>query len=62
MLSFVDITCPYCGEAIEIALDASGGEQQYVEDCQVCCRPIVMSVTLDDAGDAQVSARGENDA
>lgn len=62
MLSFVDIACPYCGETIEIALDASGGEQQYVEDCQVCCRPIVMSVTLNDDGDAQVSARAENDA
>ncbi|MBP9961847.1 CPXCG motif-containing cysteine-rich protein [Pseudomonas defluvii] len=33
--------CPYCGEEFEAVLDLSGGDQQYVEDCPVCCRPIV---------------------
>jgi hypothetical protein len=37
------ITCPYCWETIEIALDLSVEEQQYVEDCSVCCRPIVIT-------------------
>lgn len=36
------IMCPHCGEAIEIVLDLSVPEQQYVEDCFVCCRPIVI--------------------
>ena len=36
------ITCPYCWESIEIALDLSVDEQQQVEDCSVCCRPIVI--------------------
>ncbi len=32
--------CPYCGEEVEILVDAGGGtEQEYVEDCEVCCRP-----------------------
>ena len=36
----VEVTCPYCGEEVEITLDASGGaHQEYVEDCPVCCRP-----------------------
>lgn len=35
--------CPYCGERISVLLDASGGEQSYVEDCEVCCRPIEIS-------------------
>lgn len=35
------------------------GEQEYVEDCQVCCRPIVLSVTVDVDGDAIVMARSE---
>jgi hypothetical protein len=35
------LSCPYCGEAIEVYVDPGGGEQQeYIEDCSVCCRPI----------------------
>ena len=34
------ITCPYCGEQIEILLDPAELDQQYIEDCQVCCKPI----------------------
>jgi hypothetical protein len=36
------ITCPYCWETIEITLDLSVDTQRYVEDCSVCCRPIVI--------------------
>ena len=42
MIQFETITCPYCWEAIEIALDLSVDEQQQIEDCSVCCRPIVV--------------------
>ena len=62
MLVFRDIQCPYCGESIEIALDGSVDHQQYIEDCQVCCRPIVLTVALDDDGEPQVGASAENDA
>ena len=55
------IGCPYCGEAISILVDDSPEEQQYVEDCQVCCRPIVVNVTMDAEGDAAVVATAEND-
>jgi hypothetical protein len=34
------VHCPYCGEVIELQVDGSAGEQDYVEDCSVCCRPI----------------------
>lgn len=35
--------CPYCGEPIELLVDAGGGtEQDYIEDCEVCCRPMVI--------------------
>jgi transcription elongation factor Elf1 len=38
-------TCPTCGESIHIPLDRSAGdEQQYVEDCPVCCNPNVIHV------------------
>ena len=62
MLAFRDIQCPYCGESIEIALDASVEHQHYIEDCQVCCRPIVLTVTLDEDGEPQVGASAENEA
>ena len=55
------IRCPYCGEHIGILVDGSLPEQEYVEDCQVCCRPIVLSVTVDVDGDAAVTARSENE-
>jgi len=45
-LSSHDVSCPYCGESINV--DHSVDSQSYVEDCQVCCQPIVISVTIDD--------------
>ena len=41
---FQEVQCPYCGEWIEIQIDVSAGEQAYIEDCSVCCRPIEMHV------------------
>ncbi len=55
------ISCPYCGEAISVLIDDSSPEQDYVEDCQVCCRPIVLNVLVDADGDVTVQARGENE-
>jgi len=55
------ISCPYCGESISILVDDSLPEQNYVEDCQVCCRPIVLDVAVDLEGDVTVSARCENE-
>lgn len=44
-----EIGCPYCGETISIWVDPGGGEDQsYVEDCQVCCKPIEIVVTGED--------------
>ena len=39
------VMCPYCGEEVSISIDPSGGaEQQYVEDCEVCCNPWTITV------------------
>jgi hypothetical protein len=56
------IDCPYCGETIEILVDASIPSQQYIEDCQVCCRPITLRISAEEDGSVQVRASGENDA
>jgi hypothetical protein len=50
------VACPYCGESIEITLDpGSGSEQEYVEDCEVCCQPWRVMVHYDEDGHAEVS-------
>ena len=42
------VFCPYCGESVEMSLDASGGDtQEYVEDCEVCCQPWSVRVNID---------------
>ncbi len=49
------VTCPHCGQMTEVALDpGSGQEQEYVEDCQVCCRPVLMYVNYLRDGTATV--------
>ncbi|QQP98717.1 CPXCG motif-containing cysteine-rich protein [Lysobacter enzymogenes] len=62
MLPSVEVHCPYCGEPIELLVDESAGDQRYIEDCQVCCRPIVVAVNIDEDGAAEVSVYAENDA
>jgi hypothetical protein len=47
---FVGLQCPWCVEAIEVQLDLSAGSQAYIEDCQVCCRPIRIDVQVTPEG------------
>jgi len=62
MLATRSVSCPYCGERFETTLDCSAGGQEYTEDCQVCCRPIVFALTTDaDGGLLTVEVRREDD-
>jgi hypothetical protein len=61
MLVPADVRCPYCGEDIAILLDPSTDGQEYVEDCQVCCRPIAVRVDLDDDGMPHASLGREDE-
>jgi hypothetical protein len=56
------ISCPYCGESSAVLLDEEETGSEYIEDCQVCCRPIVFSLSMDSKGDLSVSVRDENEA
>ncbi|MFO1434863.1 MAG: CPXCG motif-containing cysteine-rich protein [Gammaproteobacteria bacterium] len=41
--------CPYCGEEISVIVDLSNdGYQDYVEDCEVCCRPMQIRINIED--------------
>ena len=52
--------CDACGEEIVVPIDLSAGEeQQYVEDCPVCCRPNVIHVEIGEEGDVRVWAEAE---
>ena len=55
------IYCPYCGEHISVLIDTQDIAQQYIEDCQVCCRPIVFLITESINGDINVNVCSEND-
>lgn len=56
------VECPYCGEWIELLLDLSAGSQSYVEDCQVCCRPIQIDLICDSDGElAELRARRDDE-
>lgn len=54
------ITCPHCWETIDITLDLSVAEQSYVEDCSVCCRPIVIHYRADESGLTELDVAAEN--
>ncbi len=55
------LSCPYCGEAIEVIVDCSVKHQEYVEDCSVCCRPMTLTVDVRSDGTLVVTARDENE-
>lgn len=55
------LRCPYCGEQISVMVDDSVSEQQYTEDCQVCCRPMLIKAAVQHDGSLRVTARSENE-
>jgi hypothetical protein len=62
MLEEAAITCPYCWETIFIDVDLSGGSAEYTEDCQVCCRPLLVRLRVSDDGERfRVQVQAEND-
>lgn len=60
-LSEQAITCPYCGEAITVLVDGSVARQDYVEDCEVCCQPMVLEVSAGPGGGIAVTARTDSE-
>ncbi len=56
------IECPYCGESFTTEIDTSAGSQDYIEDCQVCCRPILFHLVVDHHGTmTNLETRREDD-
>lgn len=66
ILSDYVAACPYCGEQFSTTLDLSQGQnnstQEYIEDCQICCRPILFSITQDPvSAETNVMLRRDDD-
>ena len=59
-LEAAEITCPYCWETVELSLDLSAGSQDYIEDCPVCCRPMLVRLRVD-AGGYEVAVQAEDE-
>jgi hypothetical protein len=54
--------CAFCGEEIVVPVDLTAGEEQeYVEDCPVCCRPHLIRITVDGRGHATLHAEAESE-
>jgi hypothetical protein len=51
MQDALTIECPHCGETFSLAYDASEGTAEFVIDCEVCCRPMTISVHCDGDGE-----------
>ncbi|KDE41328.1 MAG: CPXCG motif-containing cysteine-rich protein [Nitrincola lacisaponensis] len=58
-LEFVELLCPYCSEPISLTVDCTEGDQEYTEDCPVCCAPI--SIRLVIGNNLEVFAERESD-
>jgi len=55
------IICPYCSSEFTLLIDISAGEQTLVEDCEVCCQPIVLNLHIDNGALVSCDVRREND-
>ena len=53
------IYCPYCGESIEVLLNPEDVGAEYIEDCQVCCRPIEFLLSEDVGGLLEAEVRSD---
>jgi hypothetical protein len=59
----VEYDCAFCGEANEVFVDTGAGRRQtFTEDCTVCCRPNLITLTVDDDGEVELSVTQEYEA
>lgn len=51
--------CPHCGQSVSVLLDLSVSDQEYIEDCEVCCRPIEIRYAV--GSDGEIEFEGGRD-
>ncbi len=60
-LDEIIIVCPYCGESLDVLVDTSSEPQQYYEDCAVCCKPILFTLSEDDSGEMVIDVKRDDE-
>ena len=53
-----EFACSYCWQTITMLLDLSVSRQAYVEDCEICCRPILIAYKADGEALLSFAAQG----
>ena len=57
-----EFICPYCGETNSLAVDISGGRhQEFVVDCEICCAPIMVRLSLEGDEIVSLDVHAENE-
>ena len=44
LIEDIEVICPYCGSSFTIEADTEEGSYSTIEDCEICCRPIAVSI------------------
>ena len=56
----MEYDCAFCGEVNDLFVDPSGARRRtFTEDCTVCCRPNLITLTVDDEGDVALEVSQE---
>lgn len=48
--------CPHCFQEVSMLVDSSIAKQSYIEDCEVCCNPLQIQLTIEEGGVASFEA------
>jgi uncharacterized Zn finger protein len=60
-MSEIEINCPYCGEInYSNSYLTEGKSQEFIYDCEVCCRPIEIKVSQDKDGNVSIEVRNDD--
>jgi transcription elongation factor Elf1 len=57
----VEVSCPYCGEPSTVSVGADEEDEEFVQDCPVCCRPWKVRIRIRRDGTAEVSVVAEGE-
>ena len=49
--------CPHCWEEISMLIDMSVSQQSYIEDCEICCNPIQLTIAIQNSEIASFQAK-----
>lgn len=53
--------CPWCSESITFQIDTTISDQEYIEDCTVCCAPILVQIRVPFSGTPEVELHRDNE-